>query len=234
MQQDKPIHAFVQGIKDCVPTLLGYWSIGFAAGVVEATAGFSMLEIFLLSVFLYAGSAQFIVAAMVSGGASAASIVGTVFFVNARHLLLSAALAPFFRKESAARNVLIGAQLTDETFGVAANRLTEDMPHKGMWMLGLNITAQVNWIAANMAGAAFGQWIPDPEQYGLDYALPAMFIGLLVMQIMGRKQRIRDLTVMFSAVILFMLCFALIPGSLAVILAATGAAAIGMVTERWK
>src|SRR5690606_22248911 len=59
---------FVQGVKDCLPTVLGYLSIGFAAGVVERTAGFSLLEIALLSLLLYAGSAQFITAGMMMAG----------------------------------------------------------------------------------------------------------------------------------------------------------------------
>ncbi len=53
----RPFETFLQGVKDCVPTLLGYWSIGFAAGVVERTAGLSLAEIALLCLLLYAGSA---------------------------------------------------------------------------------------------------------------------------------------------------------------------------------
>lgn len=53
---------FLQGIKDCVPTLLGYISIGLAFGVVGIASGISVLEVFLLSVLVYAGSAQFIFA----------------------------------------------------------------------------------------------------------------------------------------------------------------------------
>jgi 4-azaleucine resistance transporter AzlC len=228
--------SFLQGVRDCVPTLLGYLGIGFAAGVVEAAAGFSMLEIVLLAVFLYAGSAQFIAAAMTNAAASAASITATVFFVNARHLLLSAALAPHFRAYSARTNFLLGAQLTDETFGVAATRLNGGAPiaHKDAWMLGLNMTAQLNWIAANVVGAALGGWIPQPERYGLDFALPAMFIGLLAMQIMERREWGRDLAVVGAAVVLFVVSFELLSGSVAVMASSVGAAAVGAVIERWK
>ena len=166
---------FRQGVVDCVPTLLGYLSIGFAAGVIEATAGMSLLEIGLLSLFLYAGSAQFITAGMVMAGAPIVSIVATVFIVNLRHLLMSAALAPKFVGYSPLKNFLIGAQLTDETFGVASGRLTGGERHADRWMFGLNITAHANWIIANLLGALLGGWIADPERYGLHYALPAMF-----------------------------------------------------------
>ena len=56
--------SFKQGVTDCIPTLLGYLSIGFAAGVVERTSGMSILEIILIGIILYSGSSQFKAAAM--------------------------------------------------------------------------------------------------------------------------------------------------------------------------
>jgi 4-azaleucine resistance transporter AzlC len=223
--------SFLQGAKDCVPTLLGYLSIGFAAGVVGNTAGLSTVEIVLLSIFLYAGSAQFIVAGMVAAASPAISIILTILFVNIRHLLLSAALAPFFRKYSAWKNMLIGSQLTDETFGVAISQLTIEMKNSDKWMFGLNVTAHMNWIAANLAGALFGAWIPDPEKYGLNYALPAMFIGLLVLSMASRKKLKTDLVVMIGAVVIFVAAFYIFPGYLAVIAAIICAALIGVVFD---
>lgn len=224
---------FWGGVRDCIPTLLGYWSIGFAAGVVGITTGLSVLEIVLLSIFLYAGSAQFIVAAMVATGSTILSIIATVFFVNVRHLLMSAAIAPFFRQYSVMKNFLLGAQLTDETFGVAVNRLSMGASNRDKWMLGLNMTAQLNWIIATLTGAWFGTWIANPEQYGLHFALPAMFVGLVVQQIMYRKQWRRDLVVAGSAAMYFVVAFLWLPSHIAVIVAAVGAAFTGMAVEKW-
>lgn len=50
-------------------------------------------------------------------------------------------------------------------------------------MLGLNTTAHLNWVIANILGGIFGEFIEDPTSLGLDFALPAMFIGLLIIQI---------------------------------------------------
>lgn len=88
-------HAFLKGVKDCLPTVLGYLSIGFAAGAVEKTAGLSLMEIALMSLLLYAGSAQFIAAGMWVAGASVMSIILTIFIVNLRYFLLSAASTLF-------------------------------------------------------------------------------------------------------------------------------------------
>ncbi|BAU28455.1 4-azaleucine resistance transporter AzlC [Aneurinibacillus soli] len=231
MNQDNG--SFLQGVKDCVPTILGYLSIGFAAGVIEKTAGLSLLETALLSLILYAGSAQFIAAGMIAADGSATAIIFTIFFVNLRHLLLSAAVSPYFRHLSPTRNMLIGSLLTDESFGVAMNRAVHESAISERWMHGLNITAYINWFIANMAGAFFGRWITHPEQLGLDFALPAMFIGLLVLQMAGRNQIVRDSIVAISAVVIAVGATLVFSGSIGIIVATVLAATIGMVIEKW-
>ncbi|KIL37071.1 branched-chain amino acid permease [Cohnella kolymensis] len=224
----------MNGVKDCVPTLLGYLSIGFAAGIIEKTAGLSIAEIALLSTLVYAGSAQFIFAGMITASSTAAGIVATIFFVNLRHLLMSAALSPYFRKLSPVKNMLIGSLLTDETFGVASNQAASENKIHPSWMHGLNVTAYLNWILANVAGAVFGQWITDPEGFGLDFALPAMFIGLLALQMVSRKKYAVDITVGISAAIVGVGCGLLFSSSIAIIAATLSAATIGSVIEKWK
>ncbi len=225
---------FLAGVKDCIPTLLGYLSIGFAAGVVEKTAGLSITEIALLSICLYAGSAQFIAAGMMAANGSASAIIITIFFVNLRHILLSAALSPYFRHLTPVRNMLIGSLLTDETFGVAINEAAKRKRISEKWMHGLNITAYANWIIANIAGAYLGQWIANPEKFGLDFALPAMFIGLLVLSMVSRKQWRLDIVVGISAVVLAVGVSLVLGGNIGVIAATLIASTIGMVIERWK
>ncbi|MCI1695405.1 AzlC family ABC transporter permease [Aneurinibacillus aneurinilyticus] len=225
--------SFLQGVKDCLPTVFGYLSIGFAAGVIERTAGLSIMEIVLMSLFLYAGSAQFIAAGMLVAGAPISAIILTIFFANLRYLLLSAALAPYFRHLPTWKNAIIGFQLTDETFGVAANHLANRKLANDRWMFGLNITAYVNWLIANVAGGIFGQWIAKPEDYGLDFALPAMFIGLLVLQILGRAKVRIDLLVAISAIAITVGVSFLFSGGIDIIVATVLAATIGVIIEKW-
>ena len=66
---------FLQGVKDCIPTLLGYISIGVAFGVVGIASGISVLEVFLLSVLVYAGSAQFIFCGLYLAGAPVTAVI---------------------------------------------------------------------------------------------------------------------------------------------------------------
>ncbi|MBB6445244.1 4-azaleucine resistance transporter AzlC [Bacillus benzoevorans] len=226
--------SFWQGVKDCIPTLLGYLSIGFAAGVVEKTSGLSIAEIALMSLLLYAGSGQFIAAGMIAASNPVSAIIFTIFFINIRHLLLSAALSPYFRHLSPWKNMTVGALLTDETFGVSINHLQNKRHASYKWMLGLNITAYLNWFMANIAGGYFGKWIPDPEKYGLDFAMAGMFIGLLVLQILSQKKYFVDILVAVSAVIIVIVVSFFASGSTGVMTAVILATTIGMVIERWK
>jgi 4-azaleucine resistance transporter AzlC len=96
--------AFLAGVRDCLPVVLGYVAIGLAFGVVARTAGLSVLEVTLMSLILYAGSAQFITVGLIAAGAPALATVLTVALVNIRHLLYSAALAPHLRRASPWKN----------------------------------------------------------------------------------------------------------------------------------
>jgi 4-azaleucine resistance transporter AzlC len=184
------VTALGQGARAAVPIVLGYLSIGFAAGVVQRSAGLSVAEVMLMSLLLYAGSAQFVVASLIvaagPGPLPVLAVVGTVFLVNLRHMLLSAALAPYFSRIPAWKNGLLGLQLTDETFVVAWSELLRGRaPEEGRaaWMAGLNLSAYLSWAAANLAGALASGYVGDTRALGFDFALPAMFGALLMMQL---------------------------------------------------
>lgn len=226
--------SFLQGFKDCVPTLLGYISIGFAFGVVGIASNLSVLEIFLLSVFVYAGSAQFIFCSLYIAGAPATALIMTVFIVNLRHLLMSFTLAPYFTRYSLVRNLGFGTLLTDETFGVAVVKGAKQKELGGKWMDGLNITAYSVWIASCTLGGLFGQYVPDPQKWGLDYALVAMFIALLVLTISHLpKGKIKHTLQLIGYVAICMYLFTFImPGHFAVLLSTIVVAMIGVLTEK--
>lgn len=204
--------------------MLGYLGIGFAAGVVERAAGMSYAEILLLSMVLYAGSAQFVLTSMLVLGNPAPAIVLTVFFLNLRHLLLSAALAPALRAVPAWQNALLGLQLTDETFVVASARAQLS----AAWMAGLNLAAWGTWAVANLAGAALSGYAGNTR--ALAFALPSMFAGLLVLQMKLRPAWTAAVIAAASAVAMHTLW----PGPWAVVGATVLGASLGLAIERWK
>ncbi|WP_366247972.1 AzlC family ABC transporter permease [Terribacillus aidingensis] len=225
---------FRQGVRDCVPTLLGYISIGIAAGVVGIAAGLSALEVVLLAVLVYAGSAQFIFAALVLDGSPAAAIILTTFIVNLRHFLMSATLAPHFTQYSVWQNIGFGVLLTDETFGVASSKVQQKRIMTASWMNGLNVTAYICWIISCAFGALFGNWIADPEAFGLDFALTSMFIALLVLQLDAiESTKLKHYIRLILCIVILMIGFSFFVSShMAVLLATILGATIGVVTEK--
>jgi 4-azaleucine resistance transporter AzlC len=219
---------FLQGAKAALPVVLGYLGIGLAAGVVERAAGLSYAEILLLSTVLYAGSAQFVLTSMLTLGSPAGAIVLTVFFLNLRHLLLSAALAPALRGVPAWKNALLGLQLTDETFVVASLK-RELSP---AWMAGLNLAAWSTWAAANLAGAALAGVAANVR--ALAFALPCMFAGLLVLQLKSHPRIRVSLLVAITAALVGLMMQSLFPGPWAIVGAAVLAASAGLALQRWK
>ncbi len=215
---------FRQGAAAASALVLGYLGIGFAAGVVERAAGMSYAEILLLSMVLYAGSAQFVLTSMLTLGNPAPAIVLTVFFLNLRHLLLSAALAPALRAVPAWKNALLGLQLTDETFVVASSR----GQLSAAWMAGLNLAAWGTWAVANVAGAALSGYAGDTR--ALAFALPSMFAGLLVLQMKLRPTWSAALIAAAAGVAIHTLW----PGPWAVVGATLLGATAGLGLERWK
>lgn len=165
------------------PICVGYFAIGVAFGVLAQKAGLKPLEIGLMSVFVFAGSAQFIAVSMLSSGAAAASVILTTFVVNIRHLLMSSSLAVHLNGCSRRFLFLYAYGITDESFAVNTMRFRE-----GRWnaynALAVNHIANVVWVGSTVAGGFAGQFIPGGS-FGIDYALSAMFISLLVLQTRG-------------------------------------------------
>ncbi len=213
------------GIQAAWPICLGYFPIGAAFGVLAQKAGLSPLETGLMSVLVFAGSSQFIGVAMLAEGAGAAAIVATTFIVNLRHMLMSAALAVPLGRESRSRLTLFAYGVTDESFA-----LNLPLFKQGQWGLteaiALNQTANATWIFSSFIGAWGGEFIP-PGAFGIDYALAAMFICLLIFQLRGRVY-------LFTAVVAAVLAVGLsliIPGNSYVIFASITAAAIGAIVK---
>jgi len=175
-------------MKDTLPTVFGYIGIGISFGIVAASAGMSVLMATLMSLIVYAGSAQFILVSLLAIGTPIFSIVLSVFLVNSRMILMSMTTANFFKKNSIFENILIGSLITDESFALSMNKLNFTNGKLGFkWFNTVNVMAYLVWAASTMVGAMLGKIISNPEKLGLDFALVAMFIGLLYLQLISDK-----------------------------------------------
>ena len=171
--------------RQSLPIILGYVPVGFAYGVLAQKSGLSSWNTILMSVIVFAGSAQLIAVGLFASGASMLTIVATTFVVNLRHVLMSAALAPYLSRWSKTKLALFAAELTDETFALHASRFAKGETIQTE-TFAINAIAQTAWVGGTVLGLAASTLITDVKPIGLDYALPAMFIALLLGQIKSR------------------------------------------------
>lgn len=220
--------AWRRAFERAVPIVLGYLPVGFAYGVLAQKTGLSTFNAVAMSVLVFAGSAQLIAVGLFASGAGAASIIMTTFVVNLRHLLMSAALAPHVRSWRKTEQGLFAFQLTDETFALHAGNFPKGPPVKAE-AFSVNVIAQSAWISGSVLGVLASGLIADVKPIGLDYALPAMFIALLVAQVDSWAKLLAGVTAGAVSVGL------LLAGvqQMNVIVATVAAATLGLGVESW-
>jgi 4-azaleucine resistance transporter AzlC len=217
---------FKEGLSAGWPICLGYLPIGMAFGVLAQKAGLGPVEIGMMSILVFAGSSQFIAVSMLDAGASVLTIVTATFVVNLRHVLMSSALSVYLRAARRKWLALYAYGVTDESFAVNLPRFNADG-----WSLSralvVNHAANLTWIISTVAGGIGGRFIPEGA-LGIDYALIAMFICLLIYQI---RKRIHLLTAVIAGLTAGGLAL-WVPGNSYIVIASIAAASVGVVIQR--
>lgn len=212
-------HEFKKGIIACMPTILGYWCIGFACGAIGIISGFSFSAEMALTILLYAGGAQFLFYSLWLAGAETIAIVTSVFLINVRYVLMSSYLAGFCKGTALFERFIHGVLMTDETFGVAVQEARKKGSLNFWWLFGLNLSAYLNWIIANMMGCYFAKIIPFKLSHGLMFSLTAMFIGLLTLNYFGSKYKRYEVMAVILSCIIFLLCLVVFDINISLLLA---------------
>ncbi|MYL83278.1 branched-chain amino acid ABC transporter permease [Desulfovibrio aerotolerans] len=176
-----------KALSQTLPITLGYVPVGMAYGVLAGKAGLSAVNVLLMSVLVYAGSAQLVAVGLFAAGASGAAIVATTVAVNLRHVLFSAAMAPLLSGWRKRELAAFAFELTDESFALHAARFGRGDRGKEL-TLSINVLAQASWVAGTALGVALGDVLGDGRAFALDFALPGMFLALLAGQVGSRSQ----------------------------------------------
>ena len=168
-----------------------------------------------MSLIVFGGASQFAAVGYVASGLAWPAIVVLTGLLNARHLLYSAALAPWLRNVPFGRKAVAAHLLTDEAFAlsVAHFRRLGRTDEWGYWIAAIAATL-IPWNLATAAGVLLGGQIPNPMQFGIDIIFPAAMIGLSVGLITGRRE----------------LVAAIVGAGVAVVVALLTSPAVGIVT----
>ncbi len=144
-------------------------------------------------------------------------------------MLFSAALSLHLKKFSSWLVGIIIAGITDETFVVSTTHFKENKPESAFW-LAFNVTSHLSWICSTILGVYVGSFIPDMETFGLNFALPAIFMALFFMT---AENRLMVTTGIFAGIVSMVLISLGFTDS-NILLATLIAASLGVVLKRWK
>jgi 4-azaleucine resistance transporter AzlC len=218
---------FWAGVRAQLPILIGVIPFGLIFGVLAVSVGVPPLETQGFSLFVFAGSAQFIAAGLIGDGAAPVIIVLTIFVVNLRHALYSATLAPHLRRLSAGWKLSLSWLMTDEAFAMTSVRYREHDTAQAHWyMLGTGLALWSTWQVSTALGAMLGAQLPDLGGLALDFALPLTFIALLFPMLDSRPSLAAALSAALLAVALDGL-----PYRIGLLLAAMTGVGVGLAAE---
>lgn len=177
-----PGREFVAGARDTFPLIVGAIPFGIIFGTLAEASGVSFAAALAMSVFVFAGSAQFIALGLVAAGTAWPMVVLTTLVVNLRHLLYTATLLPHLRRLSVPWKAALAFWLTDETFAVAVKRYEsrDASGCKHWYQLGSALAMYTNWVGCTLIGLTAGQMVPGIRSWGLEFAMPATFIGMVI------------------------------------------------------
>ncbi len=173
------------GFVALMPLWLATAPFGGLYAMQARLAGLSLVETQAMSLFVFAGAAQFTAVTLLAGGAGPLSIVLATLIVNLRHSLLAASVVPYLGRVPALVRAALAFQLTDESYALSIKRFHEGTGSPA-YLLGTNLSMYVCWQGSTFAGYVLGGALPDPARYGLDLVFPLTFLGLLVPMLRGR------------------------------------------------
>jgi 4-azaleucine resistance transporter AzlC len=159
--------------------------VGTTFGVVARQSGLQPLEIVAMSLLVFAGASQFAMVQLFSEAAAAPIVIISVLFINLRHLLMATSLRPHLQRLPLAWRLFAAFFLTDETFAMATGHVRRGGRSLAYYFT-FAIALYVLWNLATVIGIVVGGAIGDPRRFGVDFAITATFIGIVVLAIRHR------------------------------------------------
>lgn len=187
-------------VADALGITVSASAFGLVYGLAAHEAGFSLLAAIAASVLVLAGASQFAAAGMIAQGVPWIAIIPLTAVINARHLLYSAALAPWLRDRPWIERAAMAHVLTDETFALSLPHFRRlgraDGP--GYWLASSFVV--VPWIVTTVVGFVASGAVPDPSRLGLDVVFPAAMGGLAIALVTGRRELVAATVAAIAAV----------------------------------
>lgn len=182
---------------DTLPVLTGYVFLGFGFGIIMQQNGFHILWTLAMSLFIYAGSMQYVGVGLLTGGASFVTTALATLVVNARHLFYGISMIDAYKGTGKKKPYLIFA-LTDETYSLVSREQLPAGVDRILYYFLVSLFDQCYWVTGSALGALAGNLPIDFT--GIDFALTALFVTIFVEQWLSTKNHLPALVGLVSAV----------------------------------
>lgn len=163
-----------------LPVMAGYIVLGMGFGILLKVNGYGVLWAFVMSVFIFAGSMQYVGISLLAGGASLISIAVTTLMVNARHLFYGISMIERYKGAGAKKFYLMHA-LTDETYSLVCTGDAPEGVDPHLYYLLVSAFDHSYWIVGSVLGSLLGSVISF-NTAGIEFSMTALFVTVFVEQ----------------------------------------------------
>ena len=179
-------NVFKKALTACLPVISSFIVIGISFGVVVQSRGFGPLWAGAMSVFIYAGSMQFVALELMASGAGLLTVALTTVMVNLRHVFYGLSMIDQYKDVGKAKPYLIFA-LCDETYSLVCNPPELEPGEKKAFYLLVSVMDQASWVLGSILGGLLGAALPFSTE-GIDFALTALFVSVVAEQWLNTKE----------------------------------------------
>lgn len=170
---------------DTIPVLTGYVFLGFGFGILMYQSGYGVLWAAAMSLFIYAGSMQYMTVSLLTSGAGLFTAAMTTLVVNARHLFYGISMVDAYKGSGKGKPYLIFA-LTDETYSLVSKNNVPEGINRHSYCFLVSLFDQAYWVAGTVLGSLAGSLLPINYE-GIEFVLTALFVTIFVEQWLSTK-----------------------------------------------
>ena len=192
-----------QAFYKSLPVMAGYVVLGIGFGILLQKAGYGVLWAFAMSLFIYAGSMQYVGVSLLEGGASILTTILTTIMVNARHLFYSISMIDRYKDAGRYKPYLIFA-LTDETYSLLCDGHSPAEGDPNQYRFFVSLFNHCYWVTGSVLGSLLGAVLPFSSA-GVEFSMTALFIASFTEQWLTSKDHIPALTGLLSTLLCLVL-----------------------------
>ena len=181
-----------QAFYKSIPVMAGYVFLGIGFGILIRNAGYGLLAAAAMSLFIYAGSMQFVGVSLLTGGASILTTAITTVMVNARHLFYSISMIGKYKSAGKYKPYMIFA-LTDETYSLLCDGTAPDGTDPELYRFLVSLFDHSYWVAGSVIGNLLGSVLPFSTA-GIEFSMTALFVASFTEQWLTTKDHIPAIT----------------------------------------